>query len=76
MTSDPRFDIFTLVLGLIAVLFWRQVGFVASWLQERLMRPLGLRSEYTSGINLRNTRWLCLFVGIAMVGSSLISLAF
>jgi hypothetical protein len=67
-------DAVSLIVGTILVLFWKQIGFAAAWLQERLMRPLGIRGEYTTGRELRATQLLCLIVGIVFLVSSAITI--
>jgi hypothetical protein len=62
-----------LILGAIVVIFWREIGYFGSWVQERTWRfPKG---ELTTGRNLRSTQILFLLGGIAMLVTALMSMA-
>lgn len=71
--GDIGADVINLVLGAATVLFWRQLGFAASWCQERTWRyPKG---TLTTGHTLRATQVVVLLVGTAMLATSILSLA-
>jgi hypothetical protein len=66
-------EVITLFLGAITIVFWRQIGFAASWSQERAWRyPKG---ALTTGRPLLGTQLVFLFLGIVMVVTTLMSMA-